>query len=94
MTAGTLAMLVGIFGVPLVLLWMGHRLRRRPARWRQAFWGAIAGHIAAIVIGSIAAMVPPEEWGAGDLWRGFFALWSFAVLPAFGALIGWMRGAR
>ncbi len=91
MTAGSAAMLLGIFGVPMVLLWAGHRLRRRSARWHAAFWGGIAGHVVAIVIGSVAAMIPAEQWAAADVWRGAIGLWSFLVLPAVGAAIGTAR---
>lgn len=94
MTPGITAMLVGIFVVPLLLLGVGHRLRRRPARWRSVFWGAIAGHLIAIVVGSFAGMIPPEEWAPTDLWRGLLGLWSFVLFPAIGALIGWLKGAR
>jgi hypothetical protein len=94
MTIGSLALLLGIFGVPVALLWAGHRLRRRSARWHAAFWGGVAGHLAALVIGSVAAVVPAEQWAPTDLWRGALGLWSFLVLPALGAAVGVMRAAR
>ena len=94
MTPGILALLLGIFVVPLLLLWAGHRLRRRPPRWRSAFWGALAGHGLAILIGSLAAMIPPEEWAPSDLWRGLLGLWSFLLLPLIGATVGWLSGNR
>ena len=80
-------MLAGVFGVPALLLFVGHRLRRRSTRMQAAFWGAIAGHVVAIVIGSIAAMTPPEEWAPGDTWRGLLGLWSFLLFPLAGALL-------
>ena len=92
MSAGLVVMLLGIFVVPLILLWAGHRMRRRSDKWQLAFWGAAIGHIAAIVIGSTAGMIPPEEWSPTDTWRGALAFWSFLVLPAAGALIGWVKG--
>lgn len=88
MTLGSFAMLLGIFGVPAVLLWAGHRLRRRSARWHAAFWGGVIGHVAALLIGSVAAIVPAEQWAPTDLWRGALGLWSFLVLPAIGAMAG------
>jgi len=87
-TPGLVAMLLGVFAVPVALLWTGHRLRRRSPRVRAAFWGALAGHVAAIVVGSAAAMTPPEEWAATDFWRGLLGFWSFLLLPAVGALVG------
>ena len=87
-------MLFGVFGVPMALLWAGHRLRRRSARWHAAFWGAILGHLVAIVVGSIAAMTPPEAWAPTDVVRGTLGLWSFLILPALGALIGILTAPR
>lgn len=91
MTAGIAAMLLGVFVVPGALVWMGHRLRRRPPAWRGMFWGALVGHVAALVAGLAFGMVPPEEWAPDDRVRGAFALWSFLVLPLIGAAIGWIR---
>ena len=94
MTFGTAVLLLGIFGVPMVLLWAGHRMRRRSARWHAAFWGGIAGHLVALVIGTVAAMMPAEQWAPTDVWRGALGLWSFLVLPAIGAAMGAVREGR
>jgi hypothetical protein len=91
-TPGLAAMLLGVFAVPAALLWMGHRLRRRPAAWRNVFWGALAGHVAAMVLGLIFGMTPPEEWSDTDYLRGAMAFWSFVVLPLVGGAAGWLRG--
>jgi hypothetical protein len=88
MTIGVVALLLGVFVVPAALLWMGHRLRRRPVRWQRAFWGGLTGHAVALVVGTLAAMIPPEEWSATDHLRGALAFWSFLILPIAGALIG------
>ena len=94
MTFGSVALLLGIFGVPMVLLWAGHRMRRRSARWHAAFWGGIAGHLLALVVGSVAAMTPAEQWVPADVWRGALGLWSFLVLPAIGAAIGFAKSDK
>ena len=94
MTFGAVALLLGVFGVPMVLLWAGHRMRRRSARWHAAFWGGIAGHLVALVVGSVAAMAPAEQWTPSDVWRGALALWSFLVLPAIGAAVGAVKAGR
>jgi len=94
MTLGLVVMLVGVFAVPALLVWSGHRLRRRSSRWRSAFWGGVIGHLAALVIGSIAAMNPAEAWAPTDTWRGALGLWSFAVLPLIGGLMGMMAWKR
>jgi hypothetical protein len=80
-------MLVGVFLVPAALLWAGHRLRRRSPRWRRGFWGALIGHVTALVVASIAGMTPPEEWASTDMMRGLLAYWSFVLFPAVGALL-------
>ena len=88
MSAGPLAMLAGLFVVPAGLLWLGHRLRRRPPRWRGAFWGALAGHVAAVVLATVAALLPPELWSADDLLRGLLGYAALPLLPVVGGLAG------
>lgn len=87
MTPGIVVLLFGVFVVPAVLLWAGHRMRRRSATWHAAFWGAVTGHVIAIIVGSIAAMLPAREWSDASVVRGALGLWSFLVLPAAGATI-------
>lgn len=87
MTLGTVALLLGIFVVPAVLLWAGHRMRRRSPAWHRVFWGAVMGHLVALVIGSVAGMMPAEQWAGSDTLRGAAGLWSFLVLPIVGVLL-------
>ena len=94
MTPGIIALLLGAFVIPGVLLWLGHRLRRRTPRWRAAFWGGLAGHLIALVVGSIAAMKPAAHWSPDDTLRGALGFWSFLVLPIVGAVIGVLRAPR
>lgn len=91
MTPGTLAMLAWLFAVPAGLLWAGHRLRRRPARWRAAFWGALVAHVAIAPVAMVAAMLPPAEWAPDDRWRGFLGFWAPLVGPLVGAAVGAAR---
>ena len=88
MTPGLAAMLAGLFVVPAALLWAGHRLRRRPPRWRAAFWGALLAHVAVAPLAMLAAMVPPAEWAPDDRWRGFLGFWAMLVAPLLGAALG------
>ena len=88
MTIGFLMFLVGLFVVPILLLWYGHRLRRRSPRGRTMFWGAVIGHCVAAVLAVVLGMIPPEAWTADEPIRGFAGFWSLAVLPLTGALIG------
>jgi hypothetical protein len=87
MTPGLVVFLVGLFGVPLILLSWGHRLRRRGPRSRAAFWGAVAGHCTAATLAMVFGMIPPEAWTATDGTRGFFGYWALLGLPLLGALL-------
>lgn len=80
--------LLGLFGVPIVLLLGGHRLRRRSRRAHRTFWGAVIGHCIAGTLAVSWGMVPPEAWTSDETARGFVGLWSLLVFPVAGALIG------
>lgn len=88
MSMGPLAMLLGIFGVPLALLWLGHRLRRRSPRERGIFWGALLGHLSALVTATLASVLPPHMWGPEDLVRGLASYGALLLLPVLGGVIG------
>jgi amino acid transporter len=88
MSLGVMAMLAGVFVVPVVLLVLGHRLRRREARWQRAFWGALIAHVVMAPIALVAAMSPAAEWAPTDTLRGALGFWSLLVVPAIGGMIG------
>jgi hypothetical protein len=85
---------LGLFGVPLALLAYGHHLRKRPTRQRNVFWGAISGHILAGIVALISALMRPEAWTSQETLRGFLGMWSLVLLPALGALAGWLKPVR
>lgn len=87
MTLGSVALLVGLFGVPLVLLVWGHRLREHSALQRRAFWGALAGHSVAAILTVTFGIFPTEEWSATDRVRGFFGFWALLLFPLLAGLI-------
>lgn len=93
MTIGIVAMLVGLFVVPVVLLWNGHRLRRRSPVRRRMFWGALTGYGVAAVAALSASMKPAAMWAPVDTVRGFLGFWSLLVFAVVGAMIGaiWRR---
>ncbi len=91
MTTGLAALLIGLFAIPLALLWGGHRLRRRDNRYRAAFWGALIGHIVASTFALVLGMYPATEWAATDFWRGFGGYWLPVLLPVVGAATGALR---
>lgn len=94
MTPGVAAMLLGTFAVPALLLWAGHRLRRRPPRWRAAFWGALIAHVVAVPIAVVAAMIPAAEWAPTDTVRGALGFWLLLIAPVVGATIGATSAGR
>ena len=91
---GRIALLLGLFGAPLFLLWAGHHWRYRSAVIRGAFWGGLVAHSVAALLATAAGLYPPAEWAASDIWRGFFGLWSMLVLCVIGAAIGAVIAAR
>ncbi len=88
-----LAMLVGIFVVPALLLWLGHRFRRRTPRQRGIFWGALTGHLLAIVSATLAGTLPPYLWESGDMFRGVAGYGALILLPVIGGAIGALRAS-
>lgn len=93
MSLSLLALLTGLFVVPVALLWMGHRLRRRPAAWRGAFWGAVAGHALGMLVTVAALHYPPVPWGEGGV-RSVLVHGAMLLGAVLGGAIGWMMGAR
>jgi hypothetical protein len=91
MSIHILAFIIGLFIVPLALLVVAHKLRRRSARVRATFWGAVAGHCVALVLATTWGMIPPETLTSQETARGAASLWSLLALPLAGALVGWMK---
>ena len=91
MSIHILAFIIGLFIVPLALLIVAHKLRRRSPRVRSMFWGAVAGHCVALVLATTWGMIPPETLTSQETARGAVSLWSLLALPLAGALIGWMK---
>jgi hypothetical protein len=91
MSIHILAFIIGLFVVPLALLMVAHKLRRRSTRVRSMFWGAVAGHCVALVLATTWGMIPPETLSSQETARGAASLWSLLALPVVGALIGWMK---
>lgn len=87
MTMGTLAMLVGLFGVPVFLLWAGHRLRRRSPRVRVVFWGVLTGYGVASLAALAVSIYPAAMWSADDTLRGVLGFWSFVIGGLLGAAV-------
>ncbi len=91
MTIHHLALLVGLFVVPLVALAIGFKFRRRSTRARAIFWGAVIGHSVATLLASVAAIWPPRAPGPDDAARGAIILWTLFGGGVAGALIALVR---
>lgn len=88
MSIGLLALLAGLFVIPVFLLYLGHRLRRRSRRARAVFWGALFGHTVAGLMAVVYSMIPPEAWTSSDVTRGFFGFYGMLAGGLLGALVG------
>ncbi len=88
MSIGHLALLLGLFAVPALLLWLGHRLHRRSARVRGAFWGGAVGHTLAMCVATAAAMYPPAALTEGEFMRGVLSFGAMLGGGVLGALLG------
>lgn len=88
MTLGAFVLIVGVYVMPLVLLAWGHGLRRRSPRLQRAFWGAIGGHLVAMLLALGAALYSPVVWTGDESVRGFLGLWTLLLLPLAGAAVG------
>lgn len=87
MTLAQLGLLVGLFGVPSVLLWLGHRLRRRPPRMRGIFWGATIGYVLGMLVMLVVIHYPPVLWEGAD-GRTAAVHWGMIAGAVLGAGIG------
>ena len=87
MSPGNIALLVGLFVVPLVLLALGHRLRRRSPGQRAVFWGGLIGYLTGALAAMWVAMMPAAEWSAADSARGLVGYWGLIIGPTAGALV-------
>ena len=85
---------IGLFGVPLVLLWLGHGLRKRSVRLRGLFWGGTFGYCVAMLLTSIVTMLPPYHWSTSAVLRDLTVHWSMLVFTVIGAVIGIARRGR
>jgi hypothetical protein len=94
MNINIVAFLLGLFGIPLALLIVAHRFRKRAHRVRNAFLGAFAGHCVAGVFAVTLGMIPPEAWTPDETGRGFIGLWALLVFPVVGAASAYMMKHR
>jgi uncharacterized protein YqgC (DUF456 family) len=93
MTDSRLALVIGLFIVPAVLLWLGHRLRRQTEARRRVFWGATIGYVLGMLLTLAAIHYPPVLWGDGG-WRTAAVHWGMLVGAVVGMAVGRTLGSR
>jgi hypothetical protein len=86
MSLGLVVFFAGLFVVPIALLALGHKLRRRSPRTQRAFWGGVTGYCVAGTLAVVGGMIPPESWTPDETVRGLVGLWGMLVLPVIGAV--------
>jgi uncharacterized membrane protein YvlD (DUF360 family) len=84
-----LALLLGLFVVPGVLLWLAHHLRRRSLLLRRVFWGGMVGWSAAVVVMVVSSMSPPVLWTEGA--RQVAVYWVLLAGGMIGMAVGALR---
>lgn len=94
MSVGAVAFAIGLFAVPLLLLALGHSLRRRTTRERGAFWGGTWGYLGGMVLTCVVSLTPPVDWAGGPALRSFVFHWGMVLGAAVGAAIGAARASE
>ncbi len=93
MTDSRLALVIGLFIVPAVLLWLGHRMRRQTDARRRVFWGATIGYVLGMLLTLAAIHYPPVLWAGGG-WRTAVVHWGMLVGAVLGAGVGGVMRRR
>ena len=93
MTAHPFVLLLGLFGMPGLLMVLGHRLRGRSEGHKRRFWGGVAGYIVGMVVAISAMLLPPVWWADGTFLRPFLVHWAMLSGGILGVLTGpfWAR---
>jgi hypothetical protein len=87
MSIHQIALIAGFFAAPAWLAWYGHRMRALTKRARAAFWGGIIGNAIAVIVLTIAVLLPPEQWQDAGV-RAVVVYWSLLAFTVAGAIAG------
>lgn len=85
------AFLIGIFGVPVAALWLGHQFRDRTPRQRSIFWGMVIGYAVGLTAVSLALMAKPVLWTDAEPMRSAMVYWGLLASALLGAAVGLLR---
>jgi hypothetical protein len=88
------SVLVGLIGVPAVLLQAGRKFRHFGARGRGLFRGAVIGYAVAASITVLLLMAPPFAWPPASSWARAWLVGGLLLGPALGAAIGGLTSSR
>ena len=88
-----IALLLGLFAVPLIALKLGNRFRDQTPSKRRFFWGAVIGHMCGICVTVVASMFPPIWWEGGTVLRDYLVHWSMLVGSVLGVLAAQFGGS-
>jgi hypothetical protein len=71
--------------VPVALLWLGHRYRKRSSVSKYFFWGGVLGYLASIAVMTTLLLFPPVFWGPRGGLRWLAIQWTPLILPLVSA---------
>ena len=93
MTGPSIALFLGLFGVPSLLMILGHRLRGRSENHKRRFWGGVFGYFGGAILAITAMLVPPVLWPEESVLRPFLVHWPILLGGVLGILSGplWAR---
>ena len=86
-----LALVAGLFGAPIVLLSVGHRLRYRTRLAKRLFFGGVVGHTCGLIVSVVAMLSPAVSWAGGGDVRTLLVYWSMLGGVALGCAAAAMR---
>ncbi|ESZ89331.1 hypothetical protein KT71_003972 [Congregibacter litoralis KT71] len=82
----TLALLLGVFAIPLIILLSCHRFRRLGPQGRRRVWGLVIGYGFALIVVLAAMLSPPVLWTDSQPLRTLLVYWGLLTFPLLGTL--------
>ena len=81
--------LVGLGGIPVVLLAVAHNFRRRTPATRSLFWGSLVGWGLGLTAALLCLIAPVEGWDGGL--RAGAIYWGAVAGTGLGFAVGFLR---
>lgn len=86
-------LLLGLFGLPLLLLVCNHRFRHLKFRMRGGFWGGVIGYLLGTIVWGIATIAPAQMWPQGSV-RSYVIVLALSFCITAGFALGTLVGNR